>query len=65
MSKMDGLPGNHSEHVSFVVKNDYKLFRRGRERYCKIGSGEGHLNRIGRSLPRSAWFLDLVDGSYR
>jgi hypothetical protein len=41
MSKMDGLPGNRSEHVGFVAKNDYNLFRRGRERYCKIGSGEG------------------------
>lgn len=30
ISRMDGLPGNHSEHFGLVVKNDYKLFRRRR-----------------------------------
>lgn len=30
ISKMDGLPGNHSEHFGLVAKNDYKLFRRRR-----------------------------------
>lgn len=59
MSKMEGMPGDHSEHFGFVVKNDRILFRRGREISCKISRAE-HLHGDGRSLLRSAWFVDLL-----
>ena len=58
---MDGLPGNRSEHFGFVVKNDYNLRRRGRERYCKISQQRGA------SPPGWTFFapICLVPGPFR